>query len=118
MRILFLCAATVSATLVSAQPPTSLSFLNQQKTTDVVGITSGQTAKLTVLYPTAPAPILQILCSATLAIFDDQAKVLKSDSVAQLVAGRSFSIDVNADAGLSGAARTEIHGISIAPLGC
>ena len=67
------------------------SFQNQRQTSGVVGVTGGQTARLSVLYPTAPAPILQVLCAATLVIADDQGKVLKSMDVSQLVAGRSVS---------------------------
>ena len=94
------------------------SFQNQQQTSGVVGVTGGQTARLSVLYPTAPAPILQVLCAATLVIADDQGKVLKSMDVSQLVAGKSVSVDLNADTDLAGVARTEIHGFSIAPNGC
>ena len=55
---------------------------------------------------------------ATLAIADDSGKVLKSINVQQLVGGKSMSLDVNGDTDLSGAIRTQIHGVSIAPNGC
>ena len=71
-----------------------------------------------MVYPTAPAPILQILCSATLVISDDQGKILGSKDVSQLIAGKSVSLDVNADTDLQGAGRTQVHGYSIAPNGC
>ena len=77
-----------------------------------------ETARLNVLYPTAPAPILQVLCSATLNIADDQGKILKSMQVSQLTARKSVSLDLNADTDLTGTPRTEIHGFSIAPNGC
>ena len=43
---------------------------------------------------------------------------MKSSDVTQLIGGRSVSIDLNADTDLSGSARTEIHGLSVAPVGC
>jgi hypothetical protein len=112
----FLCyAAILNGALAMAQSP---SFQNQQRTSGVVGIAPGQTARLNVLYPTAPAPILQVLCSATLTISDNQGKILKSVNVSELIAGKSVSLDLNADTDLPGAARTQIHGFSIAPNGC
>ena len=105
----------LTATLAMAQ---SSPFQNQQQTTGVIGITPGQTARLNVLYPTAPAPLLLVRCSANLGIFDDQGGVLKSQAVAELAAGKSVSLDLNADTDLSGAARTEIHGFAVTPNGC
>lgn len=115
MRIFLTCAVILNGALALAQSP---SFQNLQRTSGVVGITPGQTARLNVLYPTAPAPILQIVCSVSLSIADDQGKILKSDNVTQLVAGRSVSLDLNADTDLPGVARTQIHGLSVAPNGC
>jgi hypothetical protein len=116
-RFLFLTLIwIVNGALAAAQ--VAPSFQNQQQTSGVVGITGGQTARLSVLYPTAPAPILQVLCAATLVIADDQGKVLKSMDISQLIAGKSVSVDLNADTDLAGAARTEVHGFSIAPNGC
>jgi hypothetical protein len=115
MQTSFLCALLLSGTLAMAQ---AASFQNQQRTTNIVGITPGQTARLNVLYPTAPAPILQPLCSATLTIADDQGNAIKSNNFTQLIAGKSVSVDLNADTDLSGSARTEIHGLSIATSGC
>ena len=109
------CAVILSRTLSIAQTPLTA---NQQLTTGVVGITPGQTARINVLYPTAPAPILQLLCSVTLNIADDQGKILKTVTVSQFVAGRSVSLDLNADTDLTGIPRTEIHGYSVAPIGC
>jgi hypothetical protein len=117
MRTFLLCAVILSGAVAMAQSP-GPSFQNRQQTTGVVGIAGGQTARLNVLYPTAPAPILQVLCAATLVISDDQGKTLKSSDTVPLAAGRSISLDVNADADLTGTARTQIHGFSIAPNGC
>ena len=51
-------------------------------------------------------------------IADDQGKILKTLAVSQFVAGRSVSLDLNADTDLTGSPRTEIHGFSVAPTGC
>ena len=115
MRTLLLFAGVLVGAIAMAQQPPS--FQNLQRTSGVVGITLGQTARLNVLYPTAPAPILQRICSATLAIADDRGNVLKSATVAQLIASKSVSVDLNADSDLMGA-RTQIHGLSVAPTGC
>ena len=68
MRIFLTCAVILNGGLVLAQSP---SFQNQQRTSGVVGITAGQTARLNVVYPTVPAPLLQVMCSVILAIADD-----------------------------------------------
>jgi hypothetical protein len=113
MRIFLTCVVILNGALALAQ-----SFQSQQRTSGVVGITPGQTARLNVVYPTVPAPLLQVLCSVSLAIADDQGKILKSDNVSQLIGGRSVSLDLNADTDLPGVARTQIHGLSVAPNGC
>lgn len=100
-----------------AQTSTAPAFQNIQRTTGSVGLTPGQSARLNVIYATAPAPILQILCSATLNIADDQGKVLKTATVSQLVAGKSAFITVNGDTDVA-TAHTEVHGFVITPLGC
>jgi hypothetical protein len=89
-----------------------------QRTTGVVGIVAGQTARLNVIYPTIPAPVAQVLCSVTLSIADDSGNVIKSKNVTQFIAGKSVSVDVNADTDLIGAGRSQLHGFSIAPNGC
>jgi hypothetical protein len=109
------CALILDGALAIAQTPLTA---YQQLTTGVVGLTPGQTARIHVLYPTAPAPILQPPCSVTLNIADDQGTILKTVTVSQFVAGRSASLDLNADTDLTGSPRTEIHGFSVAPAGC
>lgn len=109
------CAVILSSEPAIGQTPLAA---NQQMTTGVVGIAPGQTARINVLYPTAPAPILQPLCSVNLNIADDQGKILKTLAVSQFVAGRSVSLDLNADTDLAGSPRTEIHGFSVAPPAC
>jgi hypothetical protein len=117
VRILlsFSFAVVVSSGLAVAQSP---GLQNQQVTSGVVGIVPGQTARFNLLYPTAPAPILQPLCSVTINIAADQGKILKTSTVAQFTAGRSVSLDLNGDTDLGGTSRTQIHAFSIAAAGC
>jgi hypothetical protein len=115
MRIFLSSLFILNGALAIAQQP---GFQNQQRSTGVAGITPGQTARLNVLYPTAPAPLLQLSCSVTLNIADDQGKVLKTSTVAQILAGKSVSLDLNADVDLPGIPRTEIHAFSITTVGC
>ncbi len=105
----------LNGALAFAQAP---SFQNAQRTTGIVGITAGQTARLHVLYPRAPAPILQVLCTVSLGIADDQGNNLKSKEAAQLTPGKSFSLDLNADTDLAGTPRAEVYGFSVAANRC
>ena len=59
-----------------------------------------------------------VACAGNIIVADDQGKILKSDNVSQLIGGRSVSLDLNADTDLPGVARTQIHGLSVAPNGC
>lgn len=111
-KLLFLSIALSS--LGMAQ----VGFNNVQQTTGGVGLAAGQTARLTIYYATAPAPILQIACSASLTIADDDRRNAKNSVVSQLQGGSSASVELNADTDLGGAARTQIHAWSIAPTGC
>jgi len=114
MRTLFLISGSIlNVAVVMAQGSLTST---QQHTSGVVGITAGQTAKLNVLYPSVPAPILQILCTATLVIADDQGKILKSQEAQQLIGGKSIWLDLNADTDLpSGANRVQIHALTLTP---
>jgi hypothetical protein len=114
MRTFLLYAAILTGTVAMAQ---AQSFQSQQWTTGVVGLTPGLTARLNILYPRVPAPILQVLCSATVAIEDDQGGILKFMDIPQLVAGKSVALDLNADTDLAGQPRTQIHANSVSP-GC
>ena len=109
------CAAILTAALATAQSPLTQ---NQQLTSGVAGVTPGQTARLNVLYPTVPAPILLAVCEATLLIADDQGNVLKTNSVSSFTAGKSVSLDLNIDTDPTGSPKTEIHGDVVSPLGC
>ena len=114
MRTLFLLSGSIlNVAMAMAQGDFTSP---QQHSSGVVGIAEGQTAKLNVLYPTVPAPILQVLCTATLVIADDQGKIIKSQEAQQLIAGRSVSLDLNADTDLpSGTSRLQIHALTLTP---
>ena len=108
-RFSLLGALLSSSVLVSAQ-----GFVpSQLHNSSIVGIAAGQTAKLNVLYPAVPAPLLQAMCSVTLSIVDDQGTVLKTQDV-QLLGGKSASISLSADTELSGHA-AQIHALTVTP---
>jgi hypothetical protein len=113
MRFYLLLSIVLNAVLATAQPD-----LFQNLASGTAGITGGQTARLNVVYPSIPGIALQQVCSVTLTISDDQGNTLKSVSVAQLIAGHSVSVDLNADTDLVGKTRTQIDGSIAAPLGC
>jgi hypothetical protein len=79
----------------------------------VVGIASGQTARLNVLYPSIPAPLLQVMCNVTVSIVDDQGGVLKTQDF-QMLGGKTASISLNADTDLPEHA-ARIHALAITP---
>jgi hypothetical protein len=86
----------------------------QQQNSSVVGIVSGQTAKLNVLYPSIPAPLLQVTCTVTLNIVDDQGAVLKTQDF-QMSGGKSVSLSLNADTELPGNHAAQIHALTLTP---
>jgi hypothetical protein len=106
----FLATVVFSTVLLQAQgftPP-------QLQNSSVVGITAGQTAKLNVLYPAIPAPLLQTMCSITVSIVDDQGGVLKTQNF-QMIGGKSVSVSLNADTDLSGTHSAQIHALTLTP---
>ena len=109
------CAMFLNGTLAPAQPTP---IQNQQVTSGVLGITTGQTARWNVLYPTAPAPVLQPVCSVDLSIADDQGNTLKTRTVSPFTAGKSVFLDFNADTDLTRRSRIQIYAYSVAPAGC
>jgi hypothetical protein len=86
----------------------------QQHNSSVVGIASGQTARLNVLYPSIPAPLLQVMCAVTASIVDDQGTVLKTQDF-QMLGGKSASLSLNADTELPGAHAAQIHALTLTP---
>jgi hypothetical protein len=101
---------SVGAVFASAQgnftPP-------QQHNSSVVGLAGGQTARLNVLYPSIPAPLLQVMCAVTVSIVDDQGGVLKTQDF-QMLGGKSASISFNAD-DLPGGHTALIHALTLTP---
>jgi hypothetical protein len=110
----FLLISAVVVSAVSAMAQTSL-FAVKQYDTGTVGITAGQTAKFNLLYPTIPAPVLQVLCSATLVIADDQGNILKTLQAPQMIAGKVVSLELNADTDLPGSARVQVYAKALTP---
>ena len=108
-RFSYLATFGFSAVLASAQGFTPA----QQHNSSVVGITAGQTAKLNVLYPSVPAPLLQVMCAVTLNLVDDQGTVLKSQDFLML-GGRSVSVSLNVDTDLGGRS-AQIHALTLTP---
>ena len=86
----------------------------QLRNSSVVGIVGGQTARLNVLYPSIPAPFLQVMCSITVSIVDDQGTVLKTQDF-QMVGGKTASLSVNADTDLTGPHTAQIHALTLTP---
>lgn len=113
--LLFSAVLLLNGAMALAQPTP---IQNQQLTSGVVGIASGQTARLNVLSPTAPAPILQPICSVDLNITDNQGRDLKTNTFSGFTAGKSVSLDLNADTDLIGLPRTEIYASTVTPAGC
>jgi len=110
-RFSFLATIVFSAVLARAQGD----FVpSQQHNSSVVGIAAGQTARLNVLYPSIPAPLLlQVMCHVTVSIVDDQGGILKTQDF-QMVGGRSVSISLNADTDLPAHA-AQIHALTLTP---
>jgi hypothetical protein len=110
-RFSLLATMVFSAVLAGAQGFTAPQLHNST----VVGIASGQTAKLNILYPALPAPLLsQAMCAVTASIVDDQGTVLKTQDF-QMVGGKTASITLNADTELPGAHAAQIHALTLTP---
>jgi hypothetical protein len=112
MRKLILYVTFLSGSLVVAQ---TQSLPLQQSTTSAVGITRGQTARLTVTVPyiithLPPEPIQYLPVNVDLVIRGQNGAVLASKNVPQLSVSSIASVELNADtAGLS-AGTTLIYG--------
>jgi hypothetical protein len=106
-----LATIVFSAVLATAQG----NFIaSQQHNSSVVGIAAGQTAKLSVLYPSVPAPLLQVMCAVTVSIVDDQGTVLRTQDFLML-GGKSVSVSLNADTDLPGDHHAQIHALTLTP---
>jgi len=109
-RFRLLATIIFSAVVARAQGFTAPQLHNSS----VVGIASGQTAKLNVLYPSIPAPLAsQATCSVTVSIVDEQGGILKTQDF-QMIGGKTASISVNADTELPSHA-AQIHALVLTP---
>src|SRR5579864_8025631 len=103
-----------TAALAGAQAPTTPIPINSQtQTTPVVGISSGQIARLNALNPGVPAPLATgILCSAELSFVDANGTVLKTKQVT-VAPGKSEPLDLNHDteAGPDSGGRFELRAV-------
>jgi len=106
--VFMLAAAGVFAQVVT--PPAAT------RTTGMIGLAEGQTARLNVLNPGIEPPALGMICAANLSFMDSSGKVLKSTTVS-VIPGQSqpFDLSSDADLGLALDARTEIRAVITAP---
>jgi hypothetical protein len=111
-KIALLATIVFSAVIASAQG----GFVpSQQRDSSVVGITAGQTARLNVFYPPVPAPLLQVQCSFTASIVDDQGNVLKTQDF-KISGGKTVSLSLNVDTELTtGDHRAQIRATTRTP---
>lgn len=105
-----ICVFTMASAAVFAQSTTAPAEV--MRTTGMIGLAEGQTARLNVLNPGVLAPAVGVICPATLAFIDGAGKVLKSASVS-VNPGQSQRFDLFSDADLNLApdARTEIRAV-------
>src|SRR5262245_23096345 len=84
----------------------------QQQDSGATGLTVGQTAKLSVYYPTVPAPVAQVLAFVSLVIEDENRNVLARQDF-QIAAGQTVSVSVNGNSLLAADRRSaQIHAIT------
>jgi hypothetical protein len=110
--LIFFSVMSLSAMGAMAQ----VGFNTRQYDTGTIGLAPGQTARLNVLYPTAPAPIAQILCSATLSVIANNASGTVKTETVQLSGGKTATVTLNADTDLPpGTGSVQIRGVVLTP---
>ena len=77
----------------------------------VVGIGSGQTARLNVFNPGVGAPLLGVRCEATFNFLNDQGELLKTSN-ATIDPGKTASLELTPEA-FNG--RVELYGLVLTP---
>jgi hypothetical protein len=77
----------------------------------VIGIGSGQTARLNVLNPGVGAPLLGVRCEATFNFLTDQGELLKSGT-ATIDPGKTASLELTTEA-FNG--RVQLYGLVLTP---
>jgi len=114
-----ICVFTMASAAVFAQSTTAPAEV--MRTTGMIGLAEGQTARLNVLNPGVnPGVVLPsavaVICPAILAFIDGGGKVLKTTSVS-VNPGQSQPFDLFSDADLNLAldARTEIRAVITIP---
>jgi len=90
------CALALSATAMCAQTVSTLSV----KTTGMVGIAEGETARLNLLNPGVLPPAVGVVCTASVTFFDANDTALKTANLTVLP-GKSQSVDLHSDTDLS-----------------
>ncbi len=91
-----ICVFTLAATGLFAQTVPA----QETKTTGVVGIAYGQTARFNVLNRGVPAPAVGVVCSAVLTYYDGKGAMLKQSNVTVLP-GQIGSLDLFSDVDLA-----------------
>jgi hypothetical protein len=90
MRTLFFLGLLTFSTCIFAQNFNAV----QQQDSAATGLTAGQTARLSVYYPTVPAPVAQVLAFVTLVIEDENRNVLAKQDF-EIAGGQTVSVIVN-----------------------
>lgn len=107
-----ICVFTLAATGLWAQQttPTPPVPMPATRTSGIIGVAEGQTARLNILNPGVAAPALGVVCSAVLTFYDSDGKAIKSSTVS-VTPGTAAFLDLFSDADLALAAdeRKEIR---------
>ncbi len=93
------CVLTLAAAGLSAQTTTPVTTVHQ-RSSGMVGIAEGETARVNLLSPDLPAPLATgVMCSATVSFVNAQGTVLKSGTLTA-IPGQSVHIDLDTVADL------------------
>lgn len=100
------CVLALGAMLLPAQTATT----NTLETTPMIGIATGQTARLNLLNAGVPASATAVICTATVMYLDASGAVLKTATVA-VAPGTAAGVELHSasDLGLAAAQRKEIR---------
>ena len=98
-RICVFAGAVVAMAGTAAAQSTAPVLPVALRTSGMVGLTAGQTARLNVLNPGALAPAVGVVCPAQLSFLNAQGVVLKTTSVS-VPPGESMSFNLDRDADL------------------
>jgi hypothetical protein len=93
------CVLSLAASSLTAQNATPVVRLHH-RSSGMVGIAGGQTARLNLLSPDLPAPLATgVMCSASVSFINAQGTVLKSGTLT-VIPGQSVHIDLDSVADL------------------